>query len=649
MKRKNVMPISGADRGSWISAAGRKNVFLWEIDRNARAFAHGLRIPGLERFIALERYRPWWLRPAWGSHERDLPAAECQFLLWKRRDGRWGLLMPTANGNRRAWVQRGETGLSLLTRGSPHPDEPERLCLAAAGLGDDPMSLITSVTRVLMERNKTCCPLSEKAVPPWVDWFGWCTYNAFYNQVSADKIRAGLKSFAKDRLPTPLLLIDDGWQDVSPEGRLYSFRADPSKFPGGLAPIVKMAQEEFHVRMVGVWHSLVGYWSGPHPDGELAGRYRLLQSAGVPYNDPQSKPLRRSLVHPNDIFRFYHELYEELARQGVSMVKVDGQSSLDHFTNHRVPDYLTGMAYQQALQGAAAVHMGNNLVACMAMSSDAVWHMKSTPVLRNSDDYFPNKPASHGFHLCANAANALWTSQFALPDWDMFFSGHETGWYHGAARAISGGPVYVSDVPGKQDAKLIRALTLSGGRVARPQPARVADSRILVDCQREARLLLIRSQAVAGRFLGVFHCRHGEGSDPIVDTWSPADAGAIGRVAVRGFRGRKTEIMDAAEIRSITLDRLGWEIFTIAPFLEELAPLGLDGKLTGLAAITRWESPRKGLVLAEMADGGTLRVASDRRIRARITGGGVLPTRRDADDWLIRIPRGAPVRVTIEC
>jgi raffinose synthase len=641
--------LSGIASTSWRPAPGHSDLHLIETEGEGEMAVawEGLRLPGLVRFLALVRYLPWWLRPAWGDCEAEVPREECQLLLWRREDGRWGVLLPTAHGNRRAWVTGGDTGLALRTRGAAHPDEPARLCLAVAGVGDDPAALVADAVAAAMERLRTARPRTVKPTPPWVDSFGWCTWDAFYHDVTAAKIEEGLVGFAKDGIAVPLLIVDDGWQQWQ-DGQLMSFAADPAKFPGGLAALVDAVTARHGVRMVGVWHALVGYWNGVHPKGELARRYRLCPSCQGSYNFPGGKSLERSLVHPDDIHRFYHDFHAGLAAQGVAMVKVDNQSSLDHFTDTLLPDYLTMATYQRAVQGAAAVHLGNNLLHCMAMSNDAVWNLASSAVLRNSDDYFPKKPESHGVHLCANAANALWSASFVIPDWDMFHSGHEAGWFHGAARAISGGPVYVSDVPGKHDPTLIRALTLSGGRVARPQPARVADSRILVDCTREDRLLLIRSQAVAGHLLGAFHCRHGEGVDAISDDWSPADAGAVGQVAVRGFRAAVTEVMDAAAVRRLRLDRLGWEVFAVAPFTNGVAVLGLEGKLAGLAAVTRWEALGDGMFHAEVADGGILRLVSDRNLAVRFADGRALSVQRDAGgDWLVEVPANAPIRLVV--
>lgn len=635
-----------AGPAAWEAAPERPDLGLLVVPADAEASIwRGLRLPGMRRCLALERYRAWWLRPAWADREEEVPEAECQMLLWQRSDGRWGVLLPTAHGNRRAWVQGGADGLGLRVRGDPHPDEPARLVLAVAGIGDDPAALVADAVAAGMAALRTARPRTAKPLPAWVDRFGWCTWDAFRHEVSAAKIGEGLDAFARDGLRVPLLIIDDGWQQWR-DGQLMSFAADPAKFPGGLAAVAADAKSRHGVGMVGVWHALVGYWNGVHPQGGLAGRYRLCPSFHGAYNCPGGTDLHRSLVHPDDIARFYHDFHAGLARAGIDMVKVDNQASLDHFSEGILPEQLTTATYQAALQGSAAAHVGNNLLHCMAMSADIAWHLGSGAVWRNSDDYYPEKPESHGFHLVANAANALWSSAFALPDWDMFHSGHPAGWFHGAARAISGGPVYVSDVPGRHDPALIRALILSAGQVARPpQPARVADSRILVDCLNQDHLLLVRNRCAAGWLLGAFHCRHRHGA--IADHWSPADAGATGQVAVHAFRAGTCTLMDAGDSRVLELTELGWEVFTIAPVIDGLAVLGLDGKLAGAAAVERIERIA-GTARCHLRDGGRLRVWSRQRPDARDARGRDLVVVAANGGWLIEVPEGGPVSVDVE-
>ena len=68
---------------------------------------------------------------------------------------------------------------------------------------------------------------------------------------------------------------------------------------------------------------------------------------------------------------------------------------------------------------------------------------KQTAVVRASDDFYPRDPVSHPIHIASVAYNSVFLGEFMLPDWDMFHSLHPAGDYHGSARAISGGPVYV--------------------------------------------------------------------------------------------------------------------------------------------------------------------------------------------------------------
>ena len=78
----------------------------------------------------------------------------------------------------------------------------------------------------------------------------------------------------------------------------------------------------------------------------------------------------------------------------------------------------------------------------------------------------------------------MFLGALVVPDWDMFHSVHPDATLHATARAISGGPVYVSDRPGKHDCKLIRRLVLKGGEVPRGMfPGRPTRDCLLRDVQ----------------------------------------------------------------------------------------------------------------------------------------------------------------------
>lgn len=90
-------------------------------------------------------------------------------------------------------------------------------------------------------------------------------------------------------------------------------------------------------------------------------------------------------------------------------------------------------------------------------------------MVRASDDFFPRDPVTHTIHIAAVAYNSVFLGEFMQPDWDMFHSDHPAAHYHASARAISGGPIYVSDAPGNHDFHLLRKLVLPDGSILRPR------------------------------------------------------------------------------------------------------------------------------------------------------------------------------------
>jgi len=47
-----------------------------------------------------------------------------------------------------------------------------------------------------------------------LDYFGWCTWDAFYTDVDVDGVHSGLESLAAGGTPARFLIIDDGWQST---------------------------------------------------------------------------------------------------------------------------------------------------------------------------------------------------------------------------------------------------------------------------------------------------------------------------------------------------------------------------------------------------------------------------------------------------
>ncbi|KAK4404152.1 putative galactinol--sucrose galactosyltransferase 6 [Sesamum angolense] len=329
---------------------------------------------------------------------------------------------------------------------------------------------------------------NEKKLPELVDYFGWCTWDAFYREVTQEGVETGLKSLKAGGTPPKFVIIDDGWQSVAsdehhqqqeqPEQQLGQPRLqrligikENAKFQKedqsvGIKNIVNISKEKYGLKYVYVWHAIIGYWGGVRPgvkemeEYESTLRYPKVCKA-VMEHEPgwKTDPIALQgvgLVNPKKAYKFYNELHSYLASAG----------ALDASVARNFPD--------------------NGCIACMSHNLESLYCSKQTAIVRASDDFFPRNPVSHTIHIAAVAYNSLFLGEFMLPDWDMFHSLHPAANYHGSARAISGGPIYVSDEPGKHDFDILRKLVLPDGSILRARlPGRPTKDCLFFDPARD--------------------------------------------------------------------------------------------------------------------------------------------------------------------
>jgi raffinose synthase len=377
---------------------------------------------------------------------------------------------------------------------------------------------------------------------------------------------------------------------------LYSLEAN-EKFGGDLTPTVQMAKDEFGVQTFLVWHAMNGYWGGV--DGETLPKYNVRSmprafGPGILHHSPTINEWFGGLVGvvpPENIHQFFHDYHRRLRQQGVDGVKVDSQSTLEGVAAGFGGRVALMQRYHEALEGAVQTHFLGNLINCMSCSNEMLYSALNSNVTRTSTDFWPNKPESHGLHLYCNAQVSLWFGEFVLPDWDMFQSGHEMGAYHAAGRALSGGPVYVSDKPGAHNFELLRQLVLPDGTVLRAgQPGRPTRDCLFFDPTKDDVLLKIWNLNDSGGLLGAFNARYHEDAAQAITlsgSISPADVeGLAGETfAVYAFNTRELRVLQREEAWKITLPQLQCEVFTVAPLENGVALIGLADMLNGGGAI----------------------------------------------------------------
>ncbi|KAA8549838.1 hypothetical protein F0562_001522 [Nyssa sinensis] len=384
--------------------------------------------------LQMQRELLWFKRM--GTYGQDIPF-ETQFLIVEGHSGShfgeenengvdqsamYTVFLPILGGDFRAVLQgNANTELEIcLESGDPAVEGFEVIWFLWL-LDQTHFDVITNTVKTVERHLQTFCHREKKKMPDMLNWFGWCTWDAFYTDVASEGVKQGLESLEKGGIPPKFVIIDDGWQSVGMDPTSVEAKADNSanfanrlthikenhKFlkdgkeghrvddPAmGLRHIVTEIKDQHALKYVYVWHAITGYWGGVRP--VHGGRVKLA--------------------------RKYHQALEA--------------SILRNF-----PD--------------------NGIISCMSHNTNGLYSAKRTAVIRASDDFWPRDPASHTIHIASVAYNTIFLGEFMQPDWDMFHSLHPMAEYHGAARAVGGCAFYVSDKPGQHDFNLLKKLGLT--------------------------------------------------------------------------------------------------------------------------------------------------------------------------------------------
>ncbi|XP_028774455.1 probable galactinol--sucrose galactosyltransferase 2 [Neltuma alba] len=592
------------------------------------------------RFMCCFRFKLWWMTQRMGICGRDIPL-ETQFMLIESKNDEaadqensptiYTVLLPLLEGPFRAVLQGNDKNEIeiCLESGDNAVETSQGLHLVYMHAGTNPFEVINQAVKALEKHMKTFLHREKKRLPSFLDWFGWCTWDAFYTDVTAEGVEEGLKSLSEGGTPPRFLIIDDGWQQIESkpkdadcvvqEGAQFATRLtsikENAKFQkngqsneqnSGLKHVVDEAKQRHSVKYVYVWHALAGYWGGVKPAASGMEHYDTalaypVQSPGVLGNQPDivmdSLAVHGlGLVHPKKVYNFYNELHAYLASCGVDGVKVDVQNIIETLgAGHGGRVSLT-RSYHQALEASVARNFPDNgCIACMCHNTDGLYSAKQTAVVRASDDYYPRDPASHTIHISSVAYNTLFLGEFMQPDWDMFHSLHPAAEYHAAARAIGGCAIYVSDKPGNHNFELLKKLVLPDGSVLRAQlPGRPTRDSLFTDPARDGTSLLkIWNLNKCSGVVGIFNCQgagwckiekktriHNASPGTLTGSVRASDVDLITQVAggdwdgdaiVYSYKsGEVTRLPKDASV-PVTLQVLEYELFHFCP-LKKIAP-----------------------------------------------------------------------------
>jgi raffinose synthase len=441
------------------------------------------------------------------------------------------------------------------------------------------------------------------------------------------------------------------------EQKLAAFGADTRKFPGDLAGLAHTLRDEYKIPHVGVWHTFQGYWNGVDADSVIGRAHALFDGLdGKALPDPRDGKGEG----------FFDDWYARLKEWGYDFVKVDGQGNNLKFTDGLMPLFTSGGGSHRNLQQAAQKYFsdgrsdyadlspGLNLINCMEMSLENAFNWRTSNVARNSDDYLPEVPHNPKDHVYQNAYNAYWTSNFAYPDWDMFQSHDARAEFHAVARAVSGGPVYITDEAGKERAEVVRPLAFADGRLLMlDEPGQVTRDVLLTDVALEPTALkvfgTITRPGLKAGVVAAFNVNKsattvtGRIGTEDVEGLLPKEGNAVAApVAVYQRSSGRVVLLDAKNrALQFSLADFGHDLFTLVPASRGVAVFGLLDKYLGPAAVLsqKLEADRVTIRLREAGDFGAWLERAPARVE--IDGRVLAPSSYSYERGLLRVPRSS--------
>ncbi|GJN27258.1 hypothetical protein PR202_gb15264 [Eleusine coracana subsp. coracana] len=375
------------------------------------------------RWLSLFRFKIWWMVPATGAGATAVPAETQMLLLESRREGSstsdegvsYALMLPVLDGGFRASLQGSpEDELQFcFESGDPEVQTTEAVEAVFINSGDNPFKLLKESIKTLSKIKGTFAHIEDKEIPANLDWFGWCTWDAFYKDVNPTGIEEGLQSLCEGGAPPRFLIIDDGWQETVDEFKEvdetlreqtvfalrladlkenHKFRGDTYK---NLRDLVKKIKEKHGVKYVYAWHALLGYWGGVLATSNAMKKYnpKLVYPVQSPGNVANLRDIAMDslenfgvgVIDPAKIYDFYNDQHSYLTSVGVDGVKVDVQNVLETLGQGFGGRVAITQKYQHALEASIAQNFkGNNLICCMS---------------HNSDSIFSDKPGVHDFSV----------------------------------------------------------------------------------------------------------------------------------------------------------------------------------------------------------------------------------------------------------
>ncbi|MBQ3639965.1 MAG: hypothetical protein II955_05545 [Clostridia bacterium] len=580
-------------------------------------------------YLAIENHSPFWCRPVWGDDLSSLPD-RVQELLIRDGDGYLAIL-PLCGDVFKTVICGTEEGLAFRmyanTSVTDCREQPAFLWMR----GDHPLSLLFDIAEAAgaflgLPMRK------ERPVADVFNTFGWCSWDAMQIRVNHAGLLEKIAEFREKKVPVRFAILDDMWADVPTlneipadasfgsmvstmhKSKLRSFEGDPVRFPNGM----KAAIDDLHragIPNVGVWFPTTGYWAGLEPgsviEAQEAGNL-VTTEAGQRIVSPETEKAQA----------YFGDLCRTVKSWGADFVKIDNQGFHSRYRGI-APIGQSAKAIQNAIDDATDDCFGGALINCMGMPSECMFNRRSA-ISRCSDDFMPESREWFAKNILQCAYNGLLQGQFYVNDWDMWWTDDEQAAKNSLCRAISGGPIYVSDKIGRTRPEVLKPLLLRNGRIIRPdESATPTEDCLMENPTKTDKIFKIRNRIGENGLVAVFNIQAENRS--VSGFVSPENACLpTGTYAYYESFTKTAGILQAGEEIPVRLEnRDEFRLYTFVPMKNGVAALGRLDLFMGIGAIEKQDGNQ-----ITLCEAGTTGFVSERPLTFTDENGNAVPCER---------------------
>ena len=555
-------------------------------------FSH---VEDIEACMGVVRRGEYWCRPFFCSDFGGVPD-EAQLLLVKHRDHTYTIILPVVLNEYRS-VLKSENGKLYLRLFSQCDNLQECQCLAAVYTRtENPYAAIKELfAAAIKEANAPIKLREEREYPDIFEYLGWCSWDSMQIRVCEDGLSEKCNEFKEKNIPVRWGIIDDMWAyipkfknasysnfnemvDLMHASELGELEADSVRFPNGLSGAIEKMKEV--LTWVGMWYPSTGYWAGLTPGSKI---YTTLNEhlALSTSNRWLAKPEYEHFKAFFDAFNSY------LKESGADFVKIDNQSNgRQHYKNTR-PVGLIAKEMHKAIEESTDAYFDNKLINCMGCMSENVWNRPHSPISRCSGDFMPEDAEWFTQHILQCSFMSFLQSSLIWCDWDMWWTDDGQAKKNSLLRALSGGPIYVSDKIGRSKKELLTPLCFNDGKILRcDRPALPARDSLVGNPEDNGKMFKIQNICKGAGLVAVFNLD--KGNRPVDGFISPDDVEGIEgeEFAVYEYFSHKFYTLSKSEKVEIQLDNKDdFRLYVFVPIINGFAAIGRTDKYISSYAV----------------------------------------------------------------